>query len=178
MLGQNILKFELRALKQPSLKALLELFSDGHGQPQGSGVLRQLRGAPVLAQAEFFDDPLVLANAEQVQSDEAVLALVHANTAEVLVAGAGARPLDAVVEEVDQVVLAHVHDALIHCPVDALALTSAISLAQSSQRGGNEQVRVDVVTGVRHGDHRLLRGAVLAGEAGVGANGAVVGSDA
>ena len=162
-------------LEQPSLKALLKLFSDGHGQPQGSGVLGQLGGAPVLAQAELFDDPLVLANAEQVQSDEAVLALVHANTAEVDVASASARPLDALVEEVDQVVLAHVHDALIHCPVDALALAGAIGLAQCSQGGSNEQVGVDVVTGVRHGNHRLLSGAVLAGEASVRANGAVVG---
>ena len=130
---------------------------------------------PYVSHAQGLEHPLVLADAEEVQCDEAISAFVDADAAEVLVTSTSTRPLHAIVEVIDQVVLAHVHDAFVHRPVNALALASALDLVERCERCCDQQVAVDVVAGVGHRDHRLLRRAVLAGEACIRADRAIVG---
>ena len=127
-----------------------------------------------MAEADGLQEVLVLVDAVEANAQEAVLALELADAAEVLVASAGTRPLHAVIEVVDQVVLTDGQQGLIHCEVDGLALAGLLCLVESGHRGEADHQGVEVVAGVRSGEHRLLGGAVLHDDAGVGHDGQVV----
>ena len=145
------------------------------GQPQAARVLGDVLGAPEMPQADGLEEVLVLVDAVQAHAQEAVLALELADAAEVLVAGARTRPLDALVKVVDQVVLADGQKRLVHGQVDALALAGLLGLVQSRQRRGGDHQRIEVVARVGSGEHGLLLRAVLHDDAGVGHHRQVVG---
>ena len=166
----------LGVLQAVRLERGLDLGSVRVGQPQAGGVLRDVLGAPQVTQADGLQEVLVLVDAVQAHAQETVIALVLADAAEVLVASARARPQDALVQVVDQVVLADGQQRLVHGHVDALALARAVGLMQRSQGGGDDHQGVEVVASVGAGVHRLILRAVLAHVAGVGHDGQVVSS--
>ena len=157
------------------LEGALDLLGVGIRQPQPARVLGNLRRAPQMPQADGLEEILVLVDAIKAHAQEAVLAGELANAAEILVARTGARPLDALVQVVHQVVLADSQKRLVHSQIDGLALPRLLSLVQGGQSRACDHERVEVVAGIGPRQHRLLLGTVLHDDPGIGHNRQIVG---
>ena len=128
-----------------------------------------------MPQTDGLEEVLVLVDAVKAHAQEAVLAGELANPAEILVARARARPLDALVQVVHEVILADGQKRLVHGQVDGLALSRLLGLVQCGQSRAGDHERVEVVAGIGSRQHRLLLGAVLHDDPSIGHNRQIVG---
>ena len=98
MSSEVFFDFILGVLEAVVLKCLLDLIGMRIGEPQTGGILGDILGTPQVTKTDGFQEVLVLVYAVEAYAQEAILALELADAAEVLVACARTRPLDACVE--------------------------------------------------------------------------------